>query len=572
MVRATIRPENPEANLKSYYRMCQEFSWSEIEKEFFRYDKGRINIVNEAIDRWASHPKKQNAPALIFEKAGEVESLSFLELKERSCRWANFLVEKGFETGDRLLIFLSSCSHLYCAMLGCARLGVIFSTIFPTLGFDEIGWILQNADPRGVLTDPDLAEGLPAEAMKNVRHVLLTGDTEPGIFPNETVVDAEIFRMPKGFTNRSLPLESPLFLLYTSGSTGPPKGVVHAHQDMVGHLMTARYVLDLDEDTVLWTDGHPAWVTGTVYGAFAPWLCGSTSVVQGDTFSASTWYRTLEKHQVNVWYTTPRNIRRLMEAGDDLPKRYDFSHLRHIASVGDTLVPELFYWVKEHLKHSPHDTWWMTETGMICIANFASEAIKPGSMGKPVPGINAAVVDSNGEELSMLTLGELALKPGWPSMMKCVWQDEERTDAYFRHDWFLTGDMVIKDEDGYYYHQGRNDDLIKVDQILIGPYEVETVLRQHPAVDEAAVIGKGSGKGSPTIKAFVKVNSQFNPSARLSREIKAFVKSNLHAQIPLADVEFMDELPKTRSGKMLRRVLRVKELGLPMGDPSRLQD
>jgi acetyl-CoA synthetase len=214
----------------------------------------------------------------------------------------------------------------------------------------------------------------------------------------------------------------------------------------------------------------------------------------------------------------------------------------------------------------------MTETGMICIANFASEPIKPGSMGKPVPGIKAAVVDSNGEELSMLTLGELALKQDWPSMMRAIWRDDERTDAYFLHDWFLTGDMVIKDEDGYYYHQGRNDDLIKVDQILIGPYEVETVLRQHPAVDEAAVIGKGAGKGSPTIKAFVKLNSQFNASARLSREIKAFVKSNLHAQIPLADLEFMEELPKTRSGKMLRRVLRVKELGLPMGDPTRLQD
>ena len=572
MVKAIIPPENPEANLKSYYDMYRNFSWSAVEKEFFRYDSGRINIVNEAIDRWACHPEKQKAPALLFEKAGKAESLSFLELKERSCRWANLLVEKGFETGDRLLIFLTACPQMYCAMLACARLGVIFSTIFPTLGFDEVGWILHNSEPRGVLTDPDLAEGLPVEAMKDVTHVLLTGDTAPGLFPGETLVDAEIDRMPKGFTNRMVPLETPLFLLYTSGSTGPPKGVVHAHQDMVGHLMTARYVLDLDDKTVLWTDGDPAWVTGTVYGAFAPWLCGSASVVQADSFSASTWYRTLEKHQVNVWYTTPRNIRRLMEAGDDLPRRYDFSHLRHIASVGDTLVPELFFWIKEHLKHSPHDTWWMTETGMICIANFPSEAVKPGSMGKPVPGIEAAVIDPTGEELSMLTLGELALRPGWPSMMRQIWSDDERTKAYFRKGWFLTGDMVIKDEDGYYYHQGRNDDLIKVDQILIGPYEVENVVRQHPAVDEAAVIGQGSGKGKPTVKAFVKLNSRFNASARLSREIKAYVRSNLHSQIPLADVEFMDELPKTRSGKMLRRVLRVKELGLPMGDPSRLEE
>jgi acetyl-CoA synthetase len=572
MIRTRIAPENPQANLKSYYETYRSFLWSTVEREIFQDENGRINIVNEAVDRWAGHPDRQRQPALVFEKAGKAETFTYAELKEISCRWANFLVDRGFETGDRLVIFLRPCAQLYVAMLACARVGVLFSTIFPTLGFDELDWIFHNAAPRGVLTDPDLAERLPSGPMKDVEHLFLVGNEAPGMFSGETLVDCEIQQMPSDFTNRALPRETPLFLLYTSGSTGPPKGVIHAHQDMAGHLITARYVLDLHGDSILWTDGDPAWVTGTVYGAFAPWLCGCTSVIQADEFSASTWYRTLEKHHVTVWYTTPRNIRRLLEAGDDLPRRYDFSQLRHISTVGDTLTPELFFWAKEHLKRSPHDTWWMTETGMICIANFPSEPIKPGSMGKPVPGIEAAVVDRDGNPLMMLTLGELALKPGWPSMMRGLWRDEPRGLAYLRNGWFLTGDMVLKDEDGYYYHQGRNDDLIKVDQVTVGPYEVEQVLRQHPAVAEAAVIGKGAGAGRPTVKAFVKLDKQFNPSVRLSHEIRAFVKSNLHSQIPFNEMEFMDELPKTRSGKMLRRVLRARELGLPTGDPTKLQD
>ena len=236
-----------------------------------------------------------------------------------------------------------------------------------------------------------------------------------------------------------------------------PKGIVHTHRDMTGHVMTAKYVLDINRDTIVWTDGDPAWVTGAVYSTFAPWLRGSTSVVQGDPFSASTWYRTLERHKVAVWYTTPRTIRRLMEAGEDLPSRYDFSHLRHVSTVGETLPPDLFYWARKNLKLSLHDTWWMTETGMICLANFPSMVIKPGSMGKPAPGVEAAVVDENGEPLPLLTIGELALKPGWPAMMTDIWRDRDRYQDYFRLEgWFLTGDMVIQDEEGYFYHQGTD--------------------------------------------------------------------------------------------------------------------
>lgn len=572
MLKTRIRPQNPNANMKRYYDTYHTFSWNDVEQELGIAGCSEINIVSQAIDRWADDPKRGNKPALIFDKGERALIFSYKELKEKTCQWANFLVAHGFEPGDRLLILLPPCPEIYLAMIACARLGAIFTNIYPRQTFDELEWILFNAEPKAVLTDPDLVELLSHEGMERVGSVLLTGTEQTGMFPQEAPLEPSVGRMPKDFTTRLVAPETPLYLLYTSGSTGPPKGVVHAHGDMVGHYMTARYVLDLQEDSILWTDGDSSWVTGTVYGAFAPWLCGATSVIQGQPFSASSWYRTLEKHRVSVWYTTPSTIRRLMEAGDDLPQRYDFSHLRHIASVGDALIPDLFFWVKEHFKLSPHDTWWMTETGMICIANFPSEPIKPGSMGRPVPGIKAASLDANGEPLPILTLGELALQVGWPSLMKALWRDEERYKLYFRNGWFLTGDVVIKDEDGYYYHQGRNDDLIKVGEKLMGPYEIEQTLRLHPAVAEAAAIAKTAGKGKVAVKAFVRLNTGLTRSARLNHEIRAFLRANLHEDVPLAEIEFVEDLPKTRSGKLLRRVLRARELGLPSGDPSKLQE
>ncbi len=571
MIKARVKPENPNANLKSYYEAYKSFSWEQVKKQFTTNHEGYVNIAHEAVDRWADNPATADKTALIIERADIVETITFKELKERSCRLTNLLLKFGFKIGDRFFIFLPPCPEIYYAMLACARIGVIFSNLYTTLNFEELHWRFTNAQPRGVITHPHFVERLPSESSEYLKCILLTDGPAPGLSPSEVELQSMMQYMSSEHSVKWVAENTPLYLLYTSGSTGPPKGVVHAHQDMAGHLITAHWVLDLDDRSVLWTDGDPAWVTGTVYGAFAPWLCGAASVIQGNPFSASSWYRTIEKYKVNVWYTTPQTIRRLMEAGADLPGRYDFSDLRHIATVGEALSPELFYWVRENLKHSPHDTWWMTETGMICIANFPSQQIKPGSMGKPVPGIEAAVLDPQGEPLSILTLGELALKVPWPSMMQAVWNDDERFAAYFSGEWFLTGDMVIKDEDGYYYHEGRNDDLIKAGQTLVGPYEVEQVLCMHPAVAEAGAISKPNDKGRVEVKAFVKIAKGYSVSVRLNYEIKAFVKTNLHSEIPLGEIEFLDELPRTLSGKLLRRVLRARELGLPSGDPKKLR-
>ncbi len=573
MMRSRIKAARSDANLSSYAEAYRTFSWSDMESEFTWRDSNRVNIVYEAIDRRADLPDQAQRKALIFEKGGEIRSFSFLDLKRISCQWANLLVEFGFEKGDRLFLYTEPCPEFYFAMLACARIGVIFTPLYPTLGFDELEDRLLNSTPKGVLTQPDLAENLPPETMVGVQRVLLTQGPAPGICRIESVIEDRVREMPDEFDIVWVEQDAPLYLLYTSGSTGPPKGVVHAHRDMIGLKMTARNVLDLTEDTVLWTDGHPAWVTGTVYGTFGPWLCGATSVILGDPFSPSTWYRTLERHKVAVWYTTPNTIRRLREEGEDLPRRYDFSALRHISTVGETLGLELFHWVRSNIGLPPHDTWWMTETGMICLANFASLDLKPGSMGKPLPGIEAAIISEDGEPLPPLTLGQLALKPGWPAMMKEIWQDKVRYDAYFRlPGWFLTGDMALEDEEGYFFHQGRMDDLLKVEEVFVGPYEIEQVLCRHPAVHEAAVISLESAKGKPSLKAFVTIAESFKPSARLNHEIRQFVRASLSSAVSLSQLAFLEELPKTRSGKLLRRVLRARELGLPGGDLFKLQD
>jgi len=576
MIKARVKAENPESNLGDYRERYRDFKWPDVQKQFTWHTTGRINIAHEAVDRWAMDPDRRDRKALIFEKENRIGAYTYLELKEKSSQWANLLDRYGFDTGDRLFVFLPPCPEIYFALLACARMGVLFCPVYATSTFDELSVRIANADPKGILTHPDLAEMLPTDLWETTEFVFLTEGPLPNIFPNEILVSGIPEQMPSEFPETWLPARAPLYLAYTSGSTGPPKGVVHTHDDMVGIYSTARGVLDLGEDTILWVDADPAWVTGIVYGVLGPWLCNATALVQGDSFEPSTWYWTLEKHSVSVWYTTPRTLMRLREAGGNLASRYDMSHLRHMATVGAPLVPDLFYWAKQHLGRSPHDTYWMTETGMICLANFASMDIKPGSIGKPVPGVEAAVLDETGEPMPPLSLGELALKPGWPALMSHLWRDEVRYRAYFNEKgWFMTGDIAIMDDEGYYYHQGRNDDLIKAGgHKVIGPYEIEQVLCMHPAVSEAAVISKGSepDEGVSYLKAFITINKGFTRSARLNHEIKAFVKASLSSDIVVKELTFLEKLPKTRSGKLLRRVLRAGELGLPAGETANMED
>ncbi|NOY69080.1 MAG: AMP-binding protein [Deltaproteobacteria bacterium] len=576
MIKACISAQTPDSgNLKSYESARAGFCWAELLSRFPAGRAGQANIITASVDLWADDPVKKDHPALVFESRGKCERLSYGELKTRSCRWAAMLLNLGFAAGDRLVIFLPPCPETFFAMAACARIGVIFCPVFFTSGFYELETRMESILPKGVLTHPDLVEKIPPEFIGQLQHILLTQGVS-GIFPNETIVENLWQTMSKETGPIPFSIDTPLYLIFTSGSTRPPKGILHSHNDMAGIYASARWALDLKPGDILWTDADPAWVTGAVYGAFAPWLCGVTAVVCGDLFSAANWYRFLEKHKVTVWYTTPRVLRKMMEAGDDLPTRYDLSALRHIVTVGAPLVPDILYWTKANLKKTPHDTWWMTETGIICIANFVCMDIKPGSMGKALPGIEAEIIDADGNPLPPLSIGELALKSGWPGMMCGLWQDERGFERYFRKGgWFVTGDIALKDEEGYFYHQGRNDDLLKAGgNRIVGPFEIEQVLSSHPAVAESAVIARGSepGQGVSYLKAFVTVKSGYSPTTRLNYELKAYLKGNLADDIVVNEIAFMQRLPRTRSGKLIRRVLRARELGLPGGDPGNLRE
>lgn len=576
MIKARIPARGETAGICVYDEFRTRFKWSDMDRDFSWAGTDRMNIIKESIDRWAADPKRCDHPALIFSKAGKTETFTYGQIKNKSCQWANMLQSQGFKSGDRLILLLPPCPEVFFAMAACARMGVIFCPVFSSSSFYELESRFENAAPKGILTLPDLAEKISHECANRMQHILLTHGPAPGLFANEKVIAGLPEQMETNFETVLLPGDAPLYLIYTSGSTRPPKGVIHTHREMTGMKASARWVLDLKPDTILWTDADPAWITGTVYGAFAPWLCGVSSFVQGDPFTAANWYWSLEKFRISVWYTTPKIIRDLMEAGDDLSTRYDLSALKHIATVGAPLVPELFYWVEKHLRCWPHDTWWMSETGIICIANLPCNDIKPGAIGKPLPGIEAAILDEQGLPLPALSLGELALKAPWPGLTSGLWQDNERFMSYFTEQgWFITGDIAVEDEEGFFYHQGRNDDLLKAGgDRLIGPFEIEQVLCVHPAVYEAAVISKGSepGKGLSYLKAFVTLKKGYIPSSRLNYEIKTFLKGSLAPDILINEIVFLDKLPKTRSGKLLRRVLRARELGIPSGDALNMQD
>ncbi|WP_370621817.1 acetate--CoA ligase [Bacillus sp. JCM 19034] len=367
--------------------------------------------------------------------------------------------------------------------------------------------------------------------------------------------------------------EDGLILHYTSGSTGKPKGVLHVHNAMLQHYQTAKWVLDLTDDDVYWCTADPGWVTGTSYGIFGPWLAGVTNVIRGGRFSPQDWYETLERYQVTVWYSAPTAFRMLMSAGEQVVKKYNLSSLRHILSVGEPLNPEVIKWGKKVFDLRIHDTWWMTETGAQMICNYPSMEIRPGSMGKPIPGVEAAIIDDQGNVLPPNRMGNLALKTGWPSMMRAIWNNEPKYDSYFRIDgWYISGDSAYMDEDGYFWFQGRIDDVIMTAGERVGPFEVESKLVEHPAVAEAGVIGKPDPVRGEIIKAFVALRDGYEVTKELEEDIRTFVKTGLAAHAAPREIEFRAKLPKTRSGKIMRRVLKAWELDLPTGDLSTMED
>ncbi|WP_064092660.1 acetate--CoA ligase [Rossellomorea aquimaris] len=559
-------------NLENYEDTYETFDWKEVEKEFSWNETGRVNLAHEAIDRHAETYRK-NKVALYYRDSERNEKYTFSEMKKLSNKAGNVLKRFGdVEKGDRVFIFMPRSPELYFSVLGAIKLGAIVGPLFEAFMEGAVRDRLEDSEAKVLITTPELLSRVPVSELPHLKHVFLIGEN---VEEDDTHID---FLSKFNEASDKLSVEwvdrnDGLILHYTSGSTGKPKGVLHVHNAMIQHYQTSKWVLDLQEEDVYWCTADPGWVTGTSYGIFGPWLTGASNVIVGGRFKPENWYKTIEDYGVTVWYSAPTAFRMLMGAGDEVVKEFDLSSLRHILSVGEPLNPEVVRWGMKVFHLRIHDTWWMTETGGQLICNYPSMEIKPGSMGKPFPGVKAAIVDDQGNEVPPYRMGNLAIKKGWPSMMHQIWNNPQKYDSYFMPgDWYVSGDSAYMDEDGYFWFQGRIDDVIMTSGERVGPFEVESKLVEHPAVAEAGVIGKPDPVRGEIIKAFIALRDGYEVTDELKEEIRQFVKKGLAAHAAPREIEFRDKLPKTRSGKIMRRVLKAWELDLPTGDLSTMED
>jgi acetyl-CoA synthetase len=557
-------------NLKNYEEFRKNFSWEQIESAFTWSKTGKVNIAYEAIDRHVENGLGDKI-ALLYSDAERDEKYTYRQMMEKSNQFGNVLRKLGITKGDRVFIFMPRTPELYFSFLGAIKVGAIVGPLFEAFMTDAVRDRLADSEAVALVTTPALLPRVPLKDLPHLKHIIVVGANEKieGTYSYEEEMAQASTELEIEWVDR----ETPMLIHYTSGSTGKPKGVLHVHNAMIQHYATGKWVLDLQENDIYWCTADPGWVTGTSYGIFAPWLNGVTKVIRGGRFSPDDWYQTIEKYKVTVWYSAPTAFRMLMAAGDDVVKKYDLSSLRHILSVGEPLNPEVIRWGLKVYGKRIHDTWWMTETGAILIANYPQMEIKPGSMGKPIPGVEAAIIDDEGNELPPYQMGNLAVKTPWPSMMRQIWKNPAKYQEYFRiPGWYLSGDTAYRDEDGYFWFQGRVDDVINTSGERVGPFEVESKLVEHPAVAEAGVIGKPDPIRGEIIKAFISLRKGYEPSEELKKEIQEFVRNGLAAHAVPREIEFKDKLPKTRSGKIMRRVLKAWELGLPTGDLSTMED
>lgn len=561
--------EQDNYNLQDYEKTYQDFDWDEVKKAFSWNETGKINMAYECIDRHVDNGKGDKI-ALNYRDEKRKEQYSFNELKVLSNKAANVLVDKAnVQKGDRVFIFMPRTPELYFAFLGILKIGAIVGPLFEAFMEKAVTDRLENSEAKVIVTTNSLLGRIPKDKLPHLETIVVVDDEV-----DEQYVDfnKELNQASEEFDIEWLKEDDGLILHYTSGSTGQPKGVLHVQRAMLLHYISGKYVLDLKEDDIYWCTADPGWVTGTSYGVFAPWLNGVTNCIAGGRFSPEQWYIMIETFKVTIWYTAPTALRMLMSAGDDVVEKYDLSSLRSILSVGEPLNPEVIKWSKDVYDKRVLDTWWMTETGGHMIVNYPAVDVKLGSMGKPLPGIEAAIIDDSGNVLPPNRMGNLAIKKGWPSMMYSIWKNPEKYNSYFIGDWYVSGDSAYQDEDGYFWFQGRVDDVIMTAGERVGPFEVESKLVEHEAVAEAGVIGKPDPVRGEIIKAFISLRQGYEPSDELKADIRKFVKEGLSGHAAPREIEFKDKLPKTRSGKIMRRVLKAWELNLDAGDLSTMED
>jgi acetyl-CoA synthetase len=566
------------ANLLDYDEFAARFSWSDARALLNGLPNGGLNIAYEAMDRHVLAGRGGKLALRWIGRDDVVRDFTFSNLQAKTNRFANVLAERGIGKGDRVFSLLGRVPELYVAALGTLKNGSVFSPLFSAFGPEPIKARMAIGNAKVLITSEAFYRRKVEPWRKELPqlvHVFLTecSDNPP---PDTIDLATAMATVSDRFDTAWTAPEDMALLHFTSGTTGRPKGAVHVHEAVVAHHITGRLALDLHADDVFWCTADPGWVTGTSYGIISPLTNGTTLIVDQAEFDAERWYRILQDQKVTVWYTAPTAIRMLMKVGTSVAKRFDLSQLRFMASVGEPLNPEAVEWGIEAFGKPFHDNWWQTETGGIMISNYAAMDVKPGSMGRPLPGIIAAIVnrgtnDGIQEIVEPMVMGELALRRGWPSMMRAYLNEDERYRKCFADGWYLTGDLAMRDADGYYWFVGRADDVIKSAGHLIGPFEVESALMEHPAVAEAAVIGIPEPTAGEVVKAFVALKNGFAPSESLRKDLLGHARKRLGPAIAPKDIAFRQNLPKTRSGKIMRRLLKARELGLPEGDISTLE-
>jgi len=580
-------------NLQDYEQTYRDFSWSKAKKEAEKFSGQIFNAACISVDVNAKNCRK-NKIALYWEGENEEEfKFTFQEISLLSNRVGNCLKNLGVKKGDRVFIFLPRLPELYFSFLGILKIGAIAGTLFSAFGPQALEDRLQNSDAKILITSEELYPRVQKILKKipSLKKIILIDEWNRTNFMEEKPLEMRksadkclwfyslLVKASPSLKPCNMQEDDPAFMLYTSGTTGKPKGVIHRHQAIVHQIKSAEFVLDIKENDVYWCTADPGWVTGIAYEILGTWALGASTLVFSGRFEPEKWYRLIEEYKVTVWYTAPTAIRMLAAAGLDIVRKHDLSSLRHLCSVGEPLNPEAVYWGLKAFGLAFHDNFWQTETGGIVIANYPSLKIKPGSMGKPIPGIVAQVIDEKGIKMKPGNEGNLALKPGWPGMMLKIWRRPEKYESYFlteagstKKKWYITGDRAFQDKDGYFWFVGRQDDVIKTAGERVGPFEVESALVSHPKIAEAGVIGKPDPVRGEIIKAFISLKPGVKPSKSLEEDIKTYVKKHLAGHAYPREIEFIDKLPKTRSGKIVRRLLKAKELGLPLGDTSTLED
>ena len=566
------------ARMSDYDEACASFSWQDAEQAVPGRARGENNLGSAATEAQLALGRGDWTAIRWRGRKGARRDLSYAELHAESNRFANVLAGLDVAPGERVYLLLGRIPELYVAVIGALKHRCVVSPLFAAFGPEPLHQRLTIGEGSVLITTPALYRRRVAkmrDRLPLLRHVVLIGADGPLAPEKRPPGTVDWHELVPGASEHyevaATAPEDPALLHFTSGTTGPPKGVVHVHQAGVHHRHSAEVALDLGPGDVFWCTADPGWVTGMSYGILAPLVLGATLVAYEGEFDAGAWYRLLVEERVEVWYTAPTAIRMLMrQAGGPV----ELPDLRFVASVGEPLNPEAVRWGAEQLGLPIHDNWWQTETGGILIANFASSPVHPGSMGRPLPGVVAGVLRrtaSGVEELPAGEEGELAIRTGWPSMFREYLGRPEKYASCFVDGWYLTGDLARRDEDGFFWFVGRADDVINTAGHLVSPFEVESALVEHPAVAEAAAIGKPDPVAMEVVKAFVALKGDRQPDEALRRELVGHARKRLGPAVAPKEIDIVSSLPKTRSGKIMRRLLKARELGLPEGDTSTLE-